>query len=206
VVEAKRNERLLLNSVALRVTAEDVVSYTLIEDELNELFDTFDDYYDDYHLIIDNRICHDINIDDRADQIVKFINAISNDVMFSQIIITGSSIPASIRDLLEPNSEITIERSELKVFEKVTNEIDSAILGDYTTVSPNYSDVQIPGEYMRKVTAPKLIYSFDDNMHLKRGGAIEGHPRGNKQYNDLSAILIADFFIEVQHIHLVINI
>lgn len=47
---------------------------------------------------------------------------------------------------------------------------------------------------MRKVTAPKMMYSFDHKLNIKRGGAIEGHPRGNKQYNDLSFTLVREHF------------
>ena len=194
VIETKKNELIQLDTVALRVGAEDLVSYTLIEDELNELFDKLNEHFVDFHLIIDNRVCHNIDINARAAQIIKFIDDISEDIEFDKIIVTGSSITASIKDLLDPNSDITIERSELKLFDKVQDEVEDVVLGDYTSVSPNYSDVKIPGEYMRKVTAPKLMYIFDEHLYLRRGGAIDGHPRGNKQYNDLSAILIAEPF------------
>ena len=58
----------------------------------------------------------------------------------------------------------------------------------------DYSDVQIRGELMRRVTAPKVMYIYEDRLHVKRGGAIEGHPRGNKQYNDLSVTLVGESF------------
>lgn len=194
VVEAKDNDMLLLDTVALRVSYEDVISYTLVEDEIKELFDSLDGHFDDYHLIIDNRVCHNIDVDVRAAQIIKFIDDICDDIDFDKVIVTGSSIPASIRDLLEPNSDITIDRPELKVFNEVSRVHPFVVIGDYTAVSPNYSDVKIIGELMRRITAPKMMYSFDNKLHIKRGGALEGHPRGNKQYNDLSAILIREPF------------
>lgn len=194
VIEAKTNDMLLLDTVALRVSYEDIISYTLIEDEITELFDSLNEHFDDYHLIIDNRICHDIDIDVRSSQIIKFINDICDDFEFDKVIVTGSSIPASIRDLLEPNTDITIDRSEVKIFNKVSHALPFVVIGDYTAVSPNYSDVQIRGELMRRVTAPKMMYSFDHKLNIKRGGAIEGHPRGNKQYNDLSVVLTGETF------------
>lgn len=194
VVEAKQNEALLLDTVALRVTPEDIISYSLIEDEISDLFESLNEHYDDYHLIIDNRICHNVDTDERATQIINFINDITEDIEFDKVIVTGSSIPASIKDLLDPNTSITIERSEVKIFNKVAIDHPTVVVGDYTAVSPNYSDVQIRGELMRRVTAPKIMYSFDDNLHIKRGGAIEGHPRGNKQYNDLSVTLVGESF------------
>ena len=194
VIEAKINDMLLLDTVALRVSYEDIISYTLIEDEVTELLESLNDHFGSYHLIIDNRICHNIDIEVRSAQVISFINDICSDFAFDRIIVTGSSIPASIRDLLEPNCEITIDRSEVKIFNKVSLVLPSLVIGDYTAVSPNYSDVQIRGELMRRVTAPKMMYSFDHKLNIKRGGAIEGHPRGNKQYNDLSAVLIGEAF------------
>jgi hypothetical protein len=194
VVEAKSTDMLMLDTVALRVSYEDIVSYSLIEDEINELFGSLNEHFDDYHLIIDNRICHNVDVDVRAAQIIKFIKDICDDFHFDKVIVTGSSIPASIRDLLEPNMEITIDRSEVKVFNKVSIALPFVIIGDYTAVSPNYSDVQIRGELMRRVTAPKMMYIFDHKLNIKRGGALEGHPRGNKQYNDLSTLLIGEPF------------
>ncbi|WP_166110510.1 hypothetical protein [Pseudoalteromonas sp. Z9A5] len=194
VIEAKKNKLIKLDIVALRICVEDLVSYTLVEEEIKELLNELKESFTSFHLIIDNRVCHNINIQARATQIIKFINDICSDAEFDKIIITGSSITASIKDLLDPNTVITIERSELNLFKKVKNEIDEIHIGDYTAVSPSYSDVKIRGEYMRKVTAPKLMYIFDKYLHIKRGGAIDGHPRGNKQYNDLSAILIKEAY------------
>jgi hypothetical protein len=194
VVEAKDNDMLLLDTVALRVSYEDIISYTLVEDEIKELIDSLDGHFNDYHLIIDNRVCHNIDVDVRAAQIIQFIDDICEDIDFDKVIVTGSSIPASIRELLEPNSTITIDRPEIKVFNKVLSSHPFVVIGDYTAVSPNYSDVKIMGEIMRRVTAPKMMYSFENKLHIQRGGALEGHPRGNKQYNDLSVILINEPF------------
>jgi hypothetical protein len=126
--------------------------------------------------------------------IINFINEISRNTIFQKVIVTGSSITASIRDILEPNNTIIINRVELEIFSMVSATLSNVVLGDYTTVSPNYSDVLIPGQLMRKVTAPKVMYAFGNQLYIMRGSALEGHPRGNKQYNDLSAILVNQNF------------
>ena len=113
---------------------------------------------------------------------------------FDKIIVTGSSITASIKDILSTNSVTTISRVEIEIFRKVLQVIPEVILGDYTVISPNYSDVKIQSELMRKITSPKLMYCYDDKLHLRRGAALDGHPRGDKQYNDLSADLIKEKF------------
>lgn len=199
VLEAKINELLLTDSVALRISAEDFVSYALVEDEINELMGSLDEQFEEFHLVMDNRVCYGLDAEDRAAQIVKFINEISEDILFDKIIVTGSSIPASIRDLLPTNSTTTVTRAEVEIFNRVSEAVPTVVFGDYTVVSPNYSDVKVQSELMRRVTSPKLIYSFDELLHVKRGAALEGHPRGNKQYNDLSAELIKESFFRTKY-------
>jgi len=194
VLEAKENGQVLTNSVALRINSEDIISYALIEDEVSDLMEMLIKQFDDFHLVIDNRVCSGLAVEERADQIVKFINDISEDIFFDVVIVTGSSITASIRDLLPTNTTVTIDRLEIDIFKKVSALIPNVVLGDYTVVSPNYSDVKVQSELMRKVTSSKMIYCFDDQMHIKRGAALDGHPRGNKQYNDLSAELVKEHF------------
>ena len=47
---------------------------------------------------------------------------------------------------------------------------------------------------MPTVTAPKLIYSYGEKHYIQRGGALKSHPRGYRQYNDLSGILVSKSF------------
>ncbi|MDC5522401.1 beta family protein, partial [Acinetobacter baumannii] len=146
------------------------------------------------HLIIDNRICLNVDINHRAREVSDFIDNINNRYILSKIIVTGSSIPASIRDLLIPGYSNDFQRAEIDLYRIVKKKHSSIFLGDYTVVSPNYSDVQLERELLRKVTAPKLFYAYQDKMYIARGHALETHPRGNKQYNDLCAIVVGKSF------------
>ncbi|MGL4484086.1 MAG: beta family protein [Anaerovoracaceae bacterium] len=185
------------DTVAFRITNEDL-DYFLLEDEINTLLDTCINNYSCIHLIIDSRVCSDIDTIQRATEISKFISNITEDYDFEKIIVTGSSIPGSIRDLLEPGKKGIFPRWEVEIYRRVKKIYADICLGDYTTVSPNYSDVKVKGEIMRKITAPKIIYSFSDNIFVMRGYALETHARGNKQYNDLSAQLITNAFYRTQ--------
>ena len=88
-------------------------------------------------------------------------------------------------------------RVELDIFDGVYDEIVdnfSVVLGDYGIVSPDYSDIGIPPEAMLNVLAPKILYTFDRQHYITRGGAISTHERGFLQYNDLAAEIIAKPF------------
>lgn len=61
-------------------------------------------------------------------------------------------------------------------------------------VSPNYSDLDIIPEAMLNVTAPKILYPFDNYHYIIRGGALKTHPRRFAQYFDLAETLVAKNF------------
>ncbi|EOV0853492.1 hypothetical protein ACOKV8_003577 [Vibrio parahaemolyticus] len=189
----ERSKDIQSDTVAFRITSDDL-DYLLAEDEIGELLDDCIENFSYVHLVIDNRMCNGVDIDKRADEVIEFISDITNDYDFDKVIVAGSSIPGSIRDLLEPGKTGTFSRAEVELYRQVKKKHKFIRLGDYTAVSPNYSDVKVQGEIMRKITAPKIIYSFDDSMYIMRGFALETHPRGNKQYNDLSSLLVAKKF------------
>ncbi|WP_335957983.1 beta family protein [Acinetobacter bereziniae] len=181
------------DTVAIRLTSEDL-DYQLNEDDLNDLLEACNENYKKIHLIIDNRICLNIDVDERAQVIIEFIEAITKDKDFDKIIVAGSSIPASIRDILDTGEQKILDRDEISIYRIVKAHHNTICLGDYTVVSPNYSDVQVRGELMGKVTTPKVFYPFSDKMFATRGYALETHPRGHQQYNDLSLIVIGQSF------------
>lgn len=182
---------IISDTLAIRLNKEDLISYTLIEDEFSDLLKLAREKYSKFHLILDCRICIDVNSIDLSTKIINFLKAITEDYTFDKIIISGSSIPASIAEILPVSSETTITRKECEIFELVTQELRMNIeLGDYTVISPNYSDANIPQAALRKIMTPKIIYSYEQKQHFLRGGAIETHPRGAKQYDDMSLKLV----------------
>lgn len=186
---------IISDTLAIRLTQDDFTSYTLIEDDLNDLFEIVEDKYTKFHLILDCRLCADSNAIDLSNKLIRLISSITNDYEFEKIIVTGSSIHASIADILPVSSQVAISRIECEIHERVSIELGGDIeFGDYTVISPNYSDANIPQAALRKIMTPKIIYSYDKMQHFFRGGAIETHPRGAKQYDDMSSQLIGCHF------------
>jgi hypothetical protein len=65
--------------------------------------------------------------------------------------------------------------------------------GDYTTVSPFYSDADFDPRLFQKVTAPRLIYSFNHSHYVARGSSLESG--GQEQYVGMTKSLCGqDFF------------
>lgn len=196
VFNAKITGKIKSDTIALRVQPEDFQHYTTTKVEIQTLVRKCPPNFTSMILILDNRICRTCDTTKRAGELINFIIAIKRDYSFSKIIITGSSIPASIKEILEVGHEISLPRSELAIHKKVIahHELSDIELGDYTIVSPNFSEIDIPPESMRNVTAPKILYAFEDFQYVIRGNGLKNHPRGNQQYNDMAKILVAKTF------------
>lgn len=193
VLDARSNGKIASTQVALRLQPIDCEEFDLIKDELLDLTTRCLERFERLILIIDNRVFLGSDIAKRTNELLAFIPKCMQYVPFEKLVITGSSIPASIGELVGTNDHGEKERFEINVSRAVFGAIkdERIFLGDYTVVSPLYSDFDLPPEMMRNVTAPKIAYSFEHAHYFFRGASLGSHPRGNLQYNDLAAKLIA---------------
>jgi len=197
VCNAKDNRHLISDRVALRFVEEDFNNFNVVADEIEELLaDTFSKFTC-IDLIIDCRICSDQNIDSLVSKITAFIKDFNSTYPISKAIVTGSSISASIGDILKTNNEVELPRVELYIFDKVSTQIGddfNLVLGDYGIVSPDYSDLSIDPRLILSVTTSKFFYTFDRSHYVIRGGSLKKHKRGYGQYNDAAEIIVAKPF------------
>lgn len=197
VCEAKDSGQLESDLIAIRFVAEDFENFDVVEDDIEDcLGDTFR-RFDNIDLVLDCRVCLKQDLDSLVSNINRFIKKFSGVYAVNKIIVTGSSISASIGDILGTQQEVVLPRAELDVFDGVYDVIGdnfNVVLGDYGIVSPDYSDISIPPEAMLNVLAPKILYTFDRHHYIIRGGAISTHERGFDQYNDLAATIVAKRF------------
>ena len=121
-----------------------------------------------------------------------FIEKFVQNFPVNKVIITGSSIPSIISEICPPQNQRTCLRKEIEIFLIVKNAYrlePRLIFGDYTVVSPEYSDIEIQAELMRSVMTSKLIYSHDHSHTIWRGTSLK--MEGEKQYNEHLAVLIS---------------
>jgi hypothetical protein len=163
--------------IAFRVTAEDFESFSAIGGEVSELFDGFQGLSID--LIFDNRLCITTDIDSTASHIATFCQQFNQHYPVRKTIIVGSSIPASLSEICITNDYQIIQRNELLLYNKVRQEYNiEAQFGDYTTVSPLFSD---PNGFAARNGASKLIYANGLDQHVWRGRSVRVY--GAEQYN-----------------------
>jgi hypothetical protein len=193
VVQLKREGEIASSTVAFRALQDDFDNFELNKDQIDfDLASVFAEF-DEIDLIFDCRLCSGMDISLTAQQIAAFARNFCKVFNVRRVIVTGSSIPASIRDLVNPNSAETVTRHELAIISKarLLAEVD-VLAGDYATVSPFFSDADFDPRLFQKVTAPRLIYSFDHSHYIARGVSLESG--GQSQYVNLSQALCRQAF------------
>lgn len=178
--------------VAFRITEEDFEDFNSVHIEIKNLAPIFA-LFEGLDLVLDCRVCRNSNSTELAQKVARFVSAFIEYYEVRRVIVTGSSLPASIAEIAAVSREKIIDRVELNVYRRATSLLSqkcNLIYGDYATVSPNYSDPNVPQYALRNITAPKVIYTFDDHQFIKRGTALATHPLGNRQYESILAELV----------------
>lgn len=182
--------------VALRFTIEDFMNYEVVKDEILEMLSEVFEAFDEVDLLFDCRVCTSFENEVVCQSIYDFAISFGQDHSVRKMVVTGSSIPASISEVLSVNSEHYMDRKEIQIYRGVVDLAkgrEDFIFGDYATVSPNYSDVNVLPEMMQNIMTAKLTYSFEDRHFFIRGGGIRTN--GYQQYFDLAEQLVSkDFF------------
>lgn len=196
VFKAKETGTLAANTIALRLQLDDFENYPLVAHEIEQLFAHGSGLFSHWILVLDNRVCADVAPIKRANVLAKFIQDSSATEKFAAIIVTGSSIPPSIGDVTGVLTEHDHSRVEIAIYRALRKQMKGVNLfcGDYTIVSPLYSDLKLAPEVLYNVMTAKVVYSHGDIHYVARGGALKTHPRGNLQYNDIFAQIVTKSF------------
>lgn len=193
VTELKRAGNITSSTVAFRAVQEDFEDFELNKDEINDdLAEVFAEF-DEIDLVFDCRVCNTLDVSKTAQQIAVFARKFCKSYNVRRVIVTGSSIPASLRDLVNPNSTAIVTRRELAIISKARNLAEVEVMaGDYATVSPFFSDADFEPWLFQTVTAPRLIYSFNHSHYIARGVSLKSG--GQTQYVGLTKALCGQAF------------
>lgn len=194
IIDAKADGEIISDKVAVRFQPDEFASFDLIEDELIELISAGSEFFSDWIFVFDCRVCLESNRMKLATNIANFVSAANEAVEVQKYIVVGSSIPASITDIAKPSDESVITRAELEIFHAAQSMVKGTVLslGDYTIVSPTYSELTLPPELLLSVTAPKVFYAFENYHFIARGGRIKTDGYG--QYDDICVEIVGKSF------------
>lgn len=193
VAELKRNGEINSPTVAFRADPEDFEDFDAIADQIEYDLNASFEEFDEIDLMLDCRVCTGLNVAETGQQIARFSKKFCDTYNVRRVIVTGSSIPASSREVLETNSTCTLPRRELAILSKARelSQVD-LIAGDYATVSPFYSDADLDPRIMQKVMTARLAYTFGNFHYFIRGSSIQSG--GYQQYFGLAQTLCGQSF------------
>jgi hypothetical protein len=193
VVELKREGEIASSTVAFRAVQDDFEDFELNKDEIDDDLAGVFGEFDEIDLILDCRVCSGLDVTLTAQQIAVFARKFCKSYDVRRVIVIGSSIPASLSSIVKPDSAKTVTRRELAIISKARDLADvDVVAGDYATVSPFFSDADFEPWLFQKVTAPRLIYSFNDSHYIARGVSLKSG--GQTQYAGLTKALCGQAF------------
>lgn len=193
VARLKRNGDIGSSTVAFRVDPEDFEDFDAVAEQIESDLKASFDEFDEIDLLVDCRVCSGLNVSKTGQQIARFSKKFSDTYNVRRVIVTGSSIPASSRDVLATNSNCTVPRRELAIISKARDFSDvDLVAGDYATVSPFYSDADLDPRIMQKVMTARLAYTFKGFHYFIRGSSVKSGGYG--QYFGLAHTLCGQNF------------
>jgi hypothetical protein len=140
-------------------------------------------------LLLDCNYIDDSNTDNMENKLYRIMRNLTGIERFEKIVISGSSIPKSIADKVKTNTNVYINRNEVTIFKKIIflYPKESLVFGDYTVISPGYSEINVEPELIQNVMTPRIIYSLLDLHYISRGRAIKQYKLDQyfKQAEDL---------------------
>lgn len=171
--------------VLIRLLIEDILAPNLVLPQLKNLIVDLKEHTSRVDLVIDCRVFSESTSYYHA-KIERFIQRFEKEAIDCIVVVTGSSIPEKINDIVKTGTSIYLDRKEAKLW-RLVNAIPSHYIcfayGDYGVVSPDFeeldSNIAIP-------IVPKITYTFDESYYITRGFKTNTHPNGFGQYKDLA--------------------
>jgi hypothetical protein len=197
VIELKRQGKIISHVVAIRIQIEDTASFSITDGEIEGRLSAAIAEFKELDLIIDLRVCNEKIL--IPSQTKEFIENFCSKYVTRAVVVSGSSIPKIIKKIARSNQQKSVNRTELSFLRALNSEFmnssskRSVILGDYTVVSPDYSDFEIDERLFRTITVAKVIYSYSANHYIAMGETLK--IGGNGQYGYLCrSITLSPFY------------
>lgn len=173
---------------AIRLTDEDIVSYMLTKNNIDEMLSEIIDDCDSCDLIVDLRLIFYDEIDDKFEKIDKVLQGLLKSYFFRNIIISSSTIPPQISELVDVASSESYQRNEWILWQKLIKSgkeyCQKLIYGDYTVVTPEFTETEMDPRLISARQTPRIYYTLPDTFFVTRGKALR--TSGYDQYYDLA--------------------
>ena len=171
VITSAKAGKFLKNKVAIRLTESAFEDYEFIEFDFEDCLAKLEAVFEKIILIFDLRVVDDAEITSKY--LIEFMDNLDLD-KFEKIIVSGSTIPKIISQLIETKKNKVVERKEISVFKKLNEKNIQVHFGDYACVSPETSFLDIYIETIQSYMTGKIFYPFDHHFYATRSGKTKG--------------------------------
>jgi len=172
------------------VDATDVSTATLTHKRLRDFLDAGSVAPQDAYVLIDLQCLFGRDKDAVSTQVLRFLKLLENKT-WAGIVVGGYGLPDQLSSACATNDQAYLRRIEQDVFSD-TADIEMTTtrwFADYTVLSP--AVVELDWRLIRKVMAPKALYTLEDVWFVVRGGAFSSHPDEYEQYFSIADEIVA---------------
>jgi hypothetical protein len=184
------------SGVCVRLQVDDLEVPEDALDELDDMLGFFNLSIEEIDLVLDLRSIRTLDVDVAVDIVSSSLDELSSAGTPRTISLTASSIPQSLSEDVNTNSEGLVERKEVLIWNKILQKYSTHPLmpafGDYTTVHPDYVDLDM--RIISNRMGPSIRYTSIGNWYVIRGSSFRSHPKGYKQYYDLAKQLVSSSY------------
>jgi hypothetical protein len=176
--------------LCVRLDATDVSTATLTYKRLRELLDSASLEPRDVYALLDLQCLFKHDKDAVSRQVLRLLKLLETKT-WAGILVGGYGFPDQLSSACATNDQAYLRRIEQEVFR------DAAALemsttrwfADYTVLSP--AVVELDWRLIRKLMAPKALYTLEDDWFIVRGGAFSSHPDEYGQYYSMADEIVA---------------
>jgi hypothetical protein len=177
-------------NLCIRLDATDVSTATLTLKRIRDLLSTASREPEATYLMLDMQCLFGQEQYAVSKQVLRLFKLLEGHV-WAGIIVGGYGIPDQISTAISTKNQGYLPRIEQDIFrDAAAYEMETPRwFADYTILSP--SVVELDWRLIRKLMAPKALYTLEDSWFVVRGGAFSSHPDEYDQYFTIADEIVA---------------
>lgn len=177
-------------SFCVRLDATDVSTATLTKKRLQEMLTAGSLVPKDVYLLLDLQCLFEHDSASVSKMVLRFLKLLANET-WAGIMVGGYGFPDQLSSACATNDQAYLSRVEQDVFANASAlEMSTPRwFADYTVLSP--AVVELDWRLIRKVMAPKALYTLQNVWFVVRGGAFSSHPDEYDQYFAMADEIVA---------------
>ena len=175
--------------ICIRLEFEDLLLPTKLASLLDSKLNLFDQEPHNTDLVLDLRFLEPGSVNNRISAVSRAIQNLPYLASWRQLILAGSSMPNSLKDVCDRGAHDYIVREECAIWSGIQSRglKRSPAFADYTVVPPQFSEMDT--RTIAKHLGPNVKYTLEGRWFVSRGKSFQKN--GSDQYFDIAKNVVA---------------